>query len=156
MGLSPLARRVGFALVLLQFGCAPTHHTPPPYRDDPESAARLEARADEMCETTRSEIDPPPSRPFVTDGCSSWPDGASYVECCVEHDLRYWCGGSPSERRDADSEFGQCVSSGGSSGLGTMMRLGVRFGGHPIFPTHYRWGYGHPYRWGYPPTPSAD
>lgn len=90
-------------------------------------------------------------RPFVTDGCSMWPDGAGYVGCCVEHDLHYWCGGTREERLAADQEFGVCVAQTSSiPGLGTFMKWGVRFGGHPIFPVPYRWGYGHAYRWGYP------
>jgi hypothetical protein len=37
------------------------------------------------------------------------------------------------------------------------MWLGVRVGGHPIFPTYFRWGYGRPYSpWydDYPSTPA--
>jgi hypothetical protein len=33
-----------------------------------------------------------PTRAFLTDGCSWWPDGA-WQECCVTHEIAYWCGG---------------------------------------------------------------
>ena len=131
-------------------GCAPTQHTPEPYRSDAAEAATLERRAEALCAARTGAAVPPPVGAFVTDGCSVWPDGKSYVECCVEHDLLYWCGGSAAERKAADDAFGACVSERAHSMLGGWMRLGVRLGGHPVFPTHYRWGYGHAYAGGYP------
>jgi hypothetical protein len=38
-----------------------------------------------------------------------------------------------------------------SKALATMMYEGVRGGGHPAFPTWYRWGYGWEYGRGYEP-----
>jgi hypothetical protein len=29
---------------------------------------------------------------LTTDGCSPWPDG-SWGQCCIDHDMDYWCGG---------------------------------------------------------------
>jgi hypothetical protein len=97
-----------------------------------------------------------PIRPFVTDGCSRFPDTEWNTSCCVEHDILYWCGGDASARREADAEFGRCVSQEKGAFVGWMMETGVRIGGHPIFPSSYRWGYGHSYRLTYPSAVAPD
>jgi hypothetical protein len=81
----------------------------------------------------------------VTDGCSLWLDGGWANPCCVIHDTHYWCGGASAERRQADRELRACVDEHASSAMAWLMWLGVRVGGHPIFPTWYRWGYGRSY-----------
>ena len=92
-----------------------------------------------------------PEHAFTTDGCSAWPDTESTRPCCIEHDIAYWCGGSAADRRAADDRFRACVRErSGSAWLAAIMRAGVRFGGHPLFPMPYRWGYGDPYQGGYP------
>ncbi len=145
----PRRRLHGLALLGTVLACAPARHTVEPYRSDPDEARALEARAEESCRQTRGTA-ALPEKTFVTDGCSAWPDAEGYVACCVEHDILYWCGGSAAQRLAADDDFGRCVAEGTSGFLGSSMRLGVRLGGHPIFPTHYRWGYGDAYRAGYP------
>ena len=97
-----------------------------------------------------------PVRSFTTDGCSLFPDADWNLECCVEHDIAYWCGGEADERRDADATFGRCVAGNSNAFLGWLMKTGVRVGGHPIFLTPYRWGYGHPYRPFYPSAVPKD
>jgi hypothetical protein len=148
----PLAIPIRTILPLLMgtLACAASRHTVEPYRSDLAAAARLEARAERLCaDASPADVELPPTR-FVTDGCSAWPDGEEYVACCVEHDLVYWCGGSAARRSEADAAFGRCVAESGSPVLGDVMRLGVRLGGHPFFPMPYRWGFGRPYRGGYP------
>ncbi|MDY6905375.1 MAG: hypothetical protein SWH61_11880 [Thermodesulfobacteriota bacterium] len=82
---------------------------------------------------------------FTSDGCSLFPDG-SWCECCFEHDISYWYGGTPEDRKEADRALRQCVKEKTGSGiLAWMMYRGVRAGGHPVFPTWYRWGYGWDY-----------
>jgi len=93
-------------------------------------------------------------RPFTTDGCSRFPDGTLsqrvlWKHCCLEHDKAYWRGGTRDERRDADSQLGQCVGEAQDATLGFLMSKGVRVGGSPWWPTSYRWGYGWPYGRGY-------
>ncbi len=94
-------------------------------------------------------------RAFSSDGCSLFPDGwikqkNLWCECCYQHDIAYWQGGSQEQRREADSTLAACVKQRtGSNALAQMMEAGVRFGGHPIFPNWYRWGYGWPYGRGY-------
>jgi hypothetical protein len=134
-------------------GCAgPTRHTAEPYASDPGAALALAARASQYCSALYPSEDQQPTKPFVTDGCSKWFDRDWDLACCVTHDIAYWCGGTREERRQVDLEFGECVGANTSQSIGVAMRLGVGLGGHPLFPTTYRWGYGHAYRASYPST----
>ena len=89
--------------------------------------------------------------PFSSDGCSLFPDSSMIVrqdwcECCFEHDIAYWRGGTNEERRQADLQLKACVLAKTSDeALATLMYEGVRFGGSPYFYNWYRWGYGWPY-----------
>lgn len=93
--------------------------------------------------------------PFTSDGCSLFPDGTlnnrtQWCGCCLDHDLAYWQGGTAAERSRADQALRDCVLARTQDpGLAETMYLGVRAGGHPAFPTWYRWGYGWPYGRGY-------
>lgn len=93
--------------------------------------------------------------PFTTDGCSLFPDGnlkdrTLWCDCCFIHDIAYWKGGTKDDRMRADVALKACVQKQtGDNALAEMMFLGVRAGGHPAFPTWYRWGYGWPYGRGY-------
>ncbi len=88
---------------------------------------------------------------FTTDGCSLFPDGDGVApqrwrDCCVNHDVAYWRGGSVNERQRADSGLRACVlERSGRPALATLMYCGVRLGGTPWLPTGFRWAYG----WGY-------
>jgi len=125
------------------FGCGTSRHTVEPYRSEPEAAAELEARAVESCEAMDPR-DGVPAQAFITDGCSAFPDG-DWVDCCVEHDIPYWCGGSSEQRVAADEAFRQCVAAKKSGWFGQLMEWGVRVGGHPWVPAGWRWGYGRAY-----------
>lgn len=131
-------------------GCARTIHSVEPYRSDPQAASSLETRAVSVCSSRHS---PLPSREFVTDGCSMFPDSA-WVECCVSHDIAYWCGGTTHERAAADRELGVCVAATDRPTLGWWMGKGVRIGGVPWAPTPWRWGYGWDWPKGYEPEAS--
>jgi hypothetical protein len=153
LALAPLA----FVIV----ACAPQHHTIEPYRSDPIAARALEVHAHERCAAGPDGPRSLPEELFVTDGCSLWLDGDWVDPCCVEHDVVYWCGGSASERSAADAALRQCVDERASGFVAWLMWVGVRAGGHPLFPTGYRWGYGRDYSpWygDYPARvePSAD
>ena len=99
---------------------------------------------------------------FTSDGCSLFPDGTSgdragWCECCLRHDIAYWRGGTEDERRKADEELRACVlDRTGDKALAETMHLGVRAGGHPDFPTWYRWGYGWTYGRGYKPLTEQE
>jgi len=87
-------------------------------------------------------------RPFTTDGCSLFPDRdpvrhVEWRECCVEHDMAYWRGGTEAERLHADEALRACVAQRtGDTRLAELMFRGVRAGGAAVFPTWYRWAYG--------------
>jgi len=94
--------------------------------------------------------------PFTTDGCSRFPDGTwtqpdRWRQCCLDHDLAYWRGGSYAERLSADQTLQACLKSNGEPEIGALMLLGVRIGGSPWWPTPFRWGYGWPYLRAYQP-----
>ena len=90
-------------------------------------------------------------KPFSSDGCSLFPDGTIiernlWCDCCLNHDLAYWRGGTEEERKWADETLRACVlEKTGNRALSDLMYSGVRIGGASIFPTWYRWGYGWPY-----------
>lgn len=128
--------------------CAPTYHTAPRYRFYPPAAERVEAAAELRCRAL-GEPGGSPVRRFVTDGCSLWPDGW-WQECCVEHDMAYWCGGTWAQRKQADERLAECVADRAGAWLGALMELGVRLGAPPWMPAYWRWGYGRDYRAGYP------
>jgi len=90
-------------------------------------------------------------KPFVSDGCSRFPDGTPehpglWRDCCVAHDLAYWRGGTFAERAAADTELRRCVEQRAGRLLADVMFSGVRIGGSPYWPTTFRWGFG----WNYP------
>lgn len=95
-------------------------------------------------------------QPFSSDGCSAFPDGTlanpkEWLQCCRQHDLVYWRGGTERERQTADRELQECVAATGQTEVSFTMLLGVRIGGSPWWPTSFRWGYGWPYLRGYEP-----
>jgi hypothetical protein len=99
---------------------------------------------------------------FTSDGCSLFPDGnvtnrTLWCDCCFTHDIAYWRGGTEEERKQADQALRQCVQKRTKSKvLAAMMYEGVRAGGHPAFPTWYRWGYGWRYGRGYEPLTEKE
>lgn len=66
-----------------------------------------------------------------------------WCDCCFQHDIAYWRGGTEAQRQQADEQLQSCVESKtGNGALAKLMYEGVRVGGSPYFPTWYRWGYG--------------
>jgi hypothetical protein len=140
---------LALAVLCFTLACSATHHGPEPYRSDPVVGADLSARAAAFCAAENPDA-PQPVKPFLTDGCSLFIDANWDLDCCIEHDIKYWCGGSAEQREAADRAFGECVGANSARIVGKEMELGVRVGGHPIWPTRYRWGFGHDYTGGYP------
>ena len=87
-------------------------------------------------------------KPFTTDGCSMWPNGA-WIECCEIHDIAYWKGGTEADKRLADAGLRQCIKDKNHPWAGWMMEKGVAVGGSPLWPFSYRWGYGWKWHRGY-------
>ena len=88
---------------------------------------------------------------FSSDGCSLFPDNSvinnnDWCECCEEHDVAYWQGGTKEQRYQADLKLKQCVlEKTNDAVLANIMFEGVRLGGSPYFYNWYRWGYGWSY-----------
>lgn len=101
-------------------------------------------------------------KPFTSDGCSLFPDGdmnnrTLWCECCFLHDIAYWMGGTKSEKLQADQALKACVlKKTGNKVLAEVMFRGVQIGGHPVFPTGYRWAYGWPYLRGFKDVTRAE
>ncbi|MEJ2688828.1 MAG: dual specificity protein phosphatase family protein [Deltaproteobacteria bacterium] len=99
---------------------------------------------------------------FTSDGCMLFPDGpiserGRWCECCLNHDIAYWRGGTKNDRLKADEELKACVlERTKDKTLSETMYLGVRAGGHPAFPTWYRWAYGWSYGRGYAPLTDSE
>jgi hypothetical protein len=99
---------------------------------------------------------------FTSDGCSLFPDGdvkhrELWCECCFEHDIAYWRGGTDENRKKADETLRDCVlARTKNKALANLMYQGVRAGGQPIFPTWYRWGYGWKFGRGYAPVTEEE
>ena len=115
-----------------------------------------------LCSALVSCTAPPALKDFSSDGCSLFPDGNMrdsklWCECCYQHDLAYWQGGTQPDRRHADEQLRSCVTAKtGDAALAQTMFVGVRSGGAPVFPTWYRWGYGWSFGRGYAPLNTAE
>ncbi len=90
----------------------------------------------------------PHLKDFTSDGCSLFPDRSlidakDWCDCCFEHDIAYWQGGTEEQRLAADKQLRACVLiKTGDPILADAMFNGVRIGGSPWFYNWYRWGYG--------------
>ncbi len=101
-------------------------------------------------------------KPFASDGCSLFPDEdiiskVDWCQCCFEHDVAYWQGGTQKDRKRADKKLKACVLKVTDDPLlAGVMYEGVRFGGSPYFYNWYRWGYGWPYARKYQPLTQQE
>ena len=101
-------------------------------------------------------------RDFSSDGCSLFPDRSlinedDWCECCFEHDIAYWKGGTEEERLLADQALRDCVfEKTGNRELAEAMYTGVRLGGSPYFYNWYRWGYGWDFERKYKPLTEEE
>ena len=129
---------VGLVLVLSSAGCTPSARLTLPMTDVEQRA--LDRRASEACCRQRPACDLPP-RSFTTDGCSMWPNG-SWVACCVEHDIGYWCGGPKEARKRADDAFRACMRAKSGACHAALTYVAVRVAGAAWLPFPWRWGYG--------------
>jgi hypothetical protein len=145
-------------LAMLCQACTTTHwkiSDPAPWGlEETLSHNQLEKMAVKACPLTGEEMLTPI---FASDGCTASPDGDGYLGCCVKHDMAYWCGGTAAARRKADRELRECVAAGSNSVTAWWLYIGTRVGGHPLWPTTWRWGYGRRWRgrhWDAPQQPA--
>ncbi len=84
---------------------------------------------------------------FKTDNCTMFVDGTvknpnAWKHCCVDHDLRYWFGGSKAERSLTDKRLRKCVRNTGHKYYAKLMYRSVRIGRHSPVKNKYKWGWG--------------
>jgi hypothetical protein len=138
---------VAIVLAVMVTACTPVRSTLlPPYvlSNVQYSEAQIQALAADRCRVSSGPSASPPPYPFTTDGCSLSPNGR-WTECCVVHDMAYWCGGPAALRKAADQSLRACVKNHGSPLYANLMYIGVRLGGSPWLPFPWRWGYGFPW-----------
>lgn len=86
--------------------------------------------------------------PFITDGCSFYPESISFEPgsiqlCCIQHDFRYWLGGTKEERLQADRELKRCLMAYSiSRPMVSLIYRSVRIFGGPNTGHSFQWGYG--------------
>lgn len=88
-------------------------------------------------------------KPFASDGCSWSPDKlpgwkviTPIMECCVEHDLAYWIGGTELQKDLADKRLEMCIDRKGFPFIGKVYRTFVDLFGSPKGNHIFRWGFG--------------
>jgi len=116
-------------------------HTISPYREDEKKSKLLQDRAKKFCKDKHNRI---PTEEFYTDGCSLVPDG-TWRECCITHDIEYWCGGSIELKFASDKRIADCVEKKSNKINGDIYQLGPGLFAWGFTPTWFRWGYGYTY-----------
>jgi hypothetical protein len=86
-------------------------------------------------------------KPFVTDNCTMFVDGTIskptlWRHCCIEHDIRYWYGGSTINQDKADLDLKSCVKDVAGSYWATLIYTGVRAGHMSPVKSPYVWSWG--------------
>jgi hypothetical protein len=98
--------------------------------------------------------------PFQSDGCTGWIDsslGRDYTSCCLEHDIKYWIGGTELEKLETDKALQKCVGKKSSKLMGTLMFVFVWMWGKLDSTDVTRWGNGWNYlRYRYQPVTDEE
>ncbi len=112
----------------------------------PPTTSQMELESVEFLSTSNK---PTPNKPFSQDGCSLFFDSLlwhDFTRPCLNHDIRYWAGGSLEERKGADLALKDEIEHTGPLGpiLAPIMYAWVRaFGNSPIAKAvDAHWGYG--------------
>jgi hypothetical protein len=85
---------------------------------------------------------------FTSDGCTLSPDGTPaqpnlWRECCVEHDLWFWGGGTKEQRILADNNLKSCIAEKSSRFISAIYLFGVQVGRlSPFKIKNKKWGNG--------------
>lgn len=85
-------------------------------------------------------------KPFETDNCTMFVDGPKsepglWKHCCIEHDLRYWFGGSDPDMDMADLRLKACVQKVAGDNWAKLIYTGVRAGHYSPIKNKYVWGW---------------
>ena len=70
---------------------------------------------------------------FTTDYCTNYPEGTPrspnlWKNCCLEHDMFFWAGGSREERNSIDLKLRECVAEKAGVQMANIMYYAVRAG----------------------------
>lgn len=144
--------KLGYCLAglgwVLSAGCTPNHNTIDPpfsYEGVTYDVEGIRAAAELRCGLASTDSEATPDiTPFTTDGCSMYPDGG-WLECCIAHDIDYWCANPRTTRAAADRALKVCVAEHSNAFNGQLTYLGTRLFGHGALPFSWRWGYGYPW-----------
>lgn len=84
---------------------------------------------------------------FQTDGCTLFAEGTFnrpklWQHCCVEHDLRYWFGGSMVDQLKSDQRLKSCVEKVAGKNWAQLIYTGVRAGHLSPLKSKYQWSWG--------------
>lgn len=70
---------------------------------------------------------------FKTDYCTNYPEGTRespelWKNCCLEHDMYFWAGGTRAERDEADLQLRSCVEKKAGTSQANIMYYAIRAG----------------------------
>jgi hypothetical protein len=82
-----------------------------------------------------------------TDYCTFFPEGTRrnpdlWKHCCLEHDLRYWIGGSKQDQYISDLKLKSCVRKLGLRTLSRLMYWAIRIGHYSPKKSRWAWSWG--------------
>ena len=80
-------------------------------------------------------------KPFETDYCTMFMEG-TWGHCCLEHDLRYWIGGTKKEQLQSDIQLRSCVAESGGDFMANAIYYAVRAGHYSPVKHKYKWSWG--------------
>ena len=85
---------------------------------------------------------------YSSQGCATAPDrsvieSSDWCDCCREHDIAYWRGGTKQQRDHADVRLRKCINvKTNDDELANNMTESANRGEGAYFFAGYRWGYG--------------
>lgn len=86
-------------------------------------------------------------RSFTTDYCTMYKEGTkenptAWRDCCIEHDIYYWAGGTIQARDVADLRLKECVQEKGYPSYANTIYNGVKLGHLSPIKSEYPWNNG--------------
>jgi hypothetical protein len=86
-------------------------------------------------------------QPFVTDYCTMFSNGTFekpdlWKHCCLDHDIRYWYGGTEINMDQADLNLKSCVEKVAGTSWATLIYSGVRAGHYSPIKNVHKWSWG--------------
>ena len=112
----------------------------------PQTTSEMHTAAETYIETNDLKT---PINQFSQDGCSLFFDSLPYHDfkaACLNHDIKYWSGGSVEARKEADLALKEEIINSGPLGiiLAPIMYTGVRLFGDSLITkvVDANWGYG--------------